>query len=368
MKKICLFGATGSIGHSTLELAAAHPDQFQIVGASAHSRFETLESLNIPHLLDTRQDLNIGAFIHQCEPDIIVNAVTGFEGLKFSIATLEAGLPLALANKESLVCAGPLLKKLSTQYKAPIIPVDSEHSAIFQCLIDEVDLGALKGRPQINFKKFETIYLTASGGPFREYENLSEVTLDQALTHPNWDMGPQITIDSATLANKCLEFFEAMVLFDARPEQIQILIHPQSVIHSMVEFPDSSVMAQMSPPDMSLPIAYALNFPQRKPNHLPRQNFTGLSLEFQSPRPEIFRTLQVLKTCAEHMENFPIVFNAANEVARNAFLDGQIQFTQIFDVLETVIADTHLEEVKTLKDIYRIDNDARKKAQSCLHQ
>ena len=391
MKKICVFGASGSIGQSTIELVRANPDKFKIVGASAGQRFSELEAvaaeMKIEHLLDTREldpgiDKNTAArsrdlikeFIKRCEPDIVLNAVSGFAGLPFTHAALELGLPLALANKESLVAAGDLVMALSREHNAPIIPVDSEHSAIFQCLACPPSWGkresAASSRSiggdtssEINYQPFKKIYLTCSGGPFFGQTDLSTVTREQALKHPNWSMGSGITVDSATLANKCLEFFEAMHLFNARPEQIEIVVHPQSVVHSMVQFADSSIIAQLSPPDMKLPIAYALNWPQRSEYGFPSPDFSALDLNFRHPDAQTFRTLQVMQHCATQGGSLPTVFNAANEEARNAFIRGDIEFTRIFEILEQVVGQQGFEPLGSWEKIYKVDAQARKAAQ-----
>jgi len=363
MKKILLFGASGSIGQSTIELVKANPEQFKIVGASAGSRFKDLEvtaaELEIEHLLDTQNELStddIKKFTKQCQPDVVLNAVSGFAGLPYTITTLELGITLALANKESLVAAGDLVMELSRKHNSPIIPVDSEHSAIWQCLVNDA----------ADIKPFNKILLTCSGGPFFGWDNLDDITPQQALKHPNWDMGAGITIDSATLANKCLEFFEAMHLFGATKDQIQIIVHPQSVVHSMVQFEDSSIIAQLSPPSMQLPIAYALNFPERSDCGLPSPDFNQLDLSFRAPDPEVFRTLKVLEYCATHMQNLPVVFNAVNEEARNAFIAGNISFTRIFEILEAVTTQTRIKPVETLEDIYEADKNARAMAQALI--
>lgn len=359
MKKICLFGASGSIGQSTLELVKANPDKFKIVGASAGQRFDDLAALEIDYKLDTRAELSLNeikTFIQKCEPDIVLNAVGGFAGLPFTRATLELGLPLALANKESLVAAGELVMRLSREHDAPIIPVDSEHSAIWQCLANDDQ----------SLKDFSKIYLTCSGGPFFGWDDLSAITPEQALRHPNWDMGAAITVDSATLANKCLEFFEAQQLFRARPEQIEIVIHPQSVVHSMVQFPDSSILAQLSPPDMQLPIAYALNWPERANYGLPTPDFSALDLSFRQPDKNTFRTLQVLEHCAKNGGSLPTVFNAANEEARNAFIRGDIRFVRIFEILEQVLEQTTLEPLDSWQQINEVDAQARVAARNLI--
>lgn len=365
MKKIIIFGASGSVGRSAIELVRANPAQFKIVGASAGSRFSELEAtaaeLNIEHLLDTRGEMTtevITSFIQQSEPDIILNAVSGFAGLRFTLATLESNLPLALANKESLVAAGDFVMALGKERKSPIIPVDSEHSAIWQCLIND----------NTEIKPFNKIYLTCSGGPFFGQTDLSTVTSKQALEHPNWDMGAGITIDSATLANKCLEFFEAMHLFGATKDQVEIVVHPQSVVHSMVQFDDSSIIAQLSPPSMQLPIAYALNYPERSECGLPSPDFSALDLSFRAPDKDTFRTLQVLDYCAAHMQNLPTVFNAVNEEARNAFIAGKISFVRIFEILEAVTTQTRVMPLESLEHIYEVDRLARTMAQALINK
>jgi len=335
------------------------------VGASAGQRFNELKAtaaeLNIEHLLDTRGEMSteaITSFIQQCEPDIVLNAVSGFAGLPYALATLELELPLALANKESLVAAGDFVMEMSRVHKAPIIPVDSEHSAIWQCLVND----------QAEIKPFHKIYLTCSGGPFFGQTDLSTVTAQQALKHPNWDMGERITIDSATLANKCLEFFEAMHLFGATKDQIEIVVHPQSVVHSMVQLADSSIMAHLSPPSMQLPIAYALNYPERSECGLPSPDFSALDLNFRAPDKNTFKTLQVLEYCAAHMQNLPTVFNAVNEEARNAFIRGDIRFVRIFEILEAVTTQTRVTPLESLDHIYEVDQLARAMAQALIHK
>lgn len=367
MKKIVLLGATGSIGHTTLELARRNPDTFKIVGASAHSRFAELEvlgaALEIPHLLNTTGEYLFSEFLKQTKPDLVINGICGFAGLKFSLEIIEAGIPLALANKESMVTGGELLITLAAENDVPIIPLDSEHSAISQCLV-QGDNESVYG-----IAEFEKIYLTCSGGPFlgKKTKDLEKVTIEDAIKHPTWTMGRKISVDSATLANKCLEVFEAIYLFGARREQVEIVIHPQSIIHSMVQFPDSSILAQMSPPSMELPISYALNFPERVDMGCERLNIFDRTLEFKTPDKETFRTLKVLDICTKNMQNFPIVFNAVNEVARDAFLAKKIKFTQIFDVLEEIIDKTTVESVDSIEKIFDIDAKARKIANEWIN-
>ncbi len=370
LKKIVILGATGSVGMSAFKLVEKNSDKFQVVGASAHTRFSVLEataeSLSIPHLFDSRDTgADFKAFLDICAPDIVLNAVVGFAGLAYSLQTLEKKIPLALANKESLVAGGEMLLALSAQNKIPIIPVDSEHSAIFDILAYAEEF---RTTGKVLYKPYQKILLTCSGGPFRgkTFQDLETVTLAQALKHPSWSMGAKITIDSATLANKCLEFFEAMYLFGATKKQVEIVIHPQSIVHSMVEFVDGSVAAQLSPPTMELPIALAMTFPDREDFHLPRQSFADLTLQFASPDLDTFRTLRVLEKCTQQMKNFPIVFNAANEVLVDAFLHEKIRFVDLFAILEKVIDDTQLDSVDSFEKVVEIDAFARKKTQKLI--
>jgi 1-deoxy-D-xylulose-5-phosphate reductoisomerase len=359
MKKILLLGATGSVGKTTLNLVQRNPELFQIVGATAHSRFRELEVLgavmDIPYLLDTTEKYDFEEFLKKTEPDIVINGISGFAGLQFSIDVVTAGIPLALANKESTVTGGELLVRLAAANNVPIIPLDSEHSAIAQCLIQG------ENKSLFGIAAFEKIYLTCSGGPFFgwTHKQLEKVTIEKALDHPTWSMGTEITVDSATLANKCLEVFETMYFFGATADQIDILIHPQSIVHSMVQFPDSSVLAQLSPPNMELPISYALNFPERLDTGCKRPNFFDTTLEFKTPDRKTFRSLQVLDICTENMKNFPIIFNAVNEVARDAFLNKKISFLQIFDALEAMINKSVVESVDSIEKIFDIDAKAR---------
>lgn len=397
MKRVLLLGATGSIGGSTFALWEKNQGVFEIVGASAHSRFSELESLaekfKIPHLLDTREKITsekLQDFLALTKPDIVLNAIVGFAGMEFSLEVLRAGIPLALANKESLVAAGKLMMETSEKFGAPIIPVDSEHAAIFECLNCHHEQmlempgheASLPGKPLPaspvkggakkvvfpKYRKFRKILLTCSGGPFfgKTRAELENITPSQALAHPNWDMGAKISIDSATLANKSLEFFEAMHLFSASQKQVEIVIHRESIVHSMVEFADSSILSQMAPPNMELPIAMALNFPQKFDMKLPRQDFSNLNLSFYKPDRETFRTLQVLEKCAEKMGNLPVAFNAANEVAVDAFLKEQIKFLEIFDVLEFVCEKISFAEISEISDVYAADLEARNLARGFL--
>lgn len=358
MKKICLLGATGSIGTTTLDLVRRNPEKYKVVAVSGFSRVEKLEALveefNVSHVYEIGE--NIADFIKNTEADVVLNAVSGFAGLDFSRGAIEAGVDLALANKESLVVAGDLILPLAREKGVKILPVDSEHSAIWQALGMDSDSDFIS-------KNLEKIYLTASGGPFFGQTDLSSITPDQALKHPNWDMGTGITIDSATLANKCLEFIEAMHLFGVSSHQIEIIIHPQSIVHSMVEWQDGSVIAQLSPPSMELPIAVALNYPERMDVGAKRQSFLDLDLQFRRPDKNTFKTLQVLDHVAEHMGTLPIVFNAVNESARGAFLREEISFTDIFSALEEIVLNWKYEPVESFEQIYSVDQKAREMTQ-----
>ena len=351
MKSLLLLGSTGSIGSQTLDLVRAAPDSFRIVGLSARSSVEPLLAQvrefrpRVVALADAaaaeaiRDELPAGTALLVGEEaaaelgaelayDLAVQAMVGAAGVRPSEAVLERGRPLALANKESLVVAGEHLMELSRRRQAPIVPVDSEHSAIFQCLRGETA------------KSVRRIFLTASGGTFRDVplDELDRVTPQMALQHPNWDMGPRITVGSATLMNKALEIVEAHHLFGLEPERIEVLLHRQSVVHSMVELVDGSVLAQMGPPDMRGPIHFALHWPERAPSDL--QGFDpGLfrELAFETIDPERFPSLELGYRCVREGSDAGCVLNAADEVAVDAFLSGRIGFQQIARVDRRVL-------------------------------
>lgn len=352
-KKIAILGSTGSIGQQALEVVRCHPGKFQPVVLTAHNNHEklieqalefkpkvvvigcmgsykivkdALSGSNIA-VYAGKQDLNNVVTLPEIE--MVLVALVGYAGLQPVINSIKAGKDIALANKESLVVAGELVKNLQAMHGVNIVPVDSEHSAIFQCLAGE------------SFQKIEKIYLTASGGPFfgttRKY--LETVTREEALRHPNWAMGPKITIDSATLMNKGLEVIEAKWLFDLKPEQIDVIVHPQSVIHSMVQFIDGSMKAQMGLPDMKLPIQYALAYPNRIDSSFPRFNFADYpELTFAQPDRNIFRNLALAYEAMEKGGNLPCIMNAANEVAVDEFLKGKIRFLQIPEIIEQTMS------------------------------
>ena len=292
----------------------------------------------------------------QAEPiDMVLTAMVGYAGLKPTIAAIKAGKPIALANKETMVVAGEIINELALQYRVPIYPVDSEHSAIFQCL-----------EP---FNPVEKIILTASGGPFRTFtkEALATVTKHQALKHPNWDMGAKITIDSASMMNKGFEVIEAKWLFNLKPEQIQVLVHPQSIIHSMVQYTDGSIKAQLGLPDMKLPILYAITYPERLKTDFPRLDFSRFaSLTFEQPDLKRFRNLQLAYTAMEAGGTMPCTLNAANEVVVDAFLHDKISFPGMSDVIEKTMEQTAFCAKPTYDNYVETDREARSIARSFL--
>lgn len=380
-KKLVILGSTGSIGRSCLEVISAHPGRFVVRALAAHSNVDLLveqyrlfkpaylciangsrarqlrEKLKDEpvEILEGKEDLVALAALD--DVDIVVNAVVGAAGLLASLETVKLGRALALANKESLVCGGPLFPPLIKKTGARILPIDSEHSAIWQVLAC--------GREN----ELKKIIITASGGPFRElpFEKFRDITVKQALDHPTWKMGPKITIDSATLANKGLEVIEAVVLFSVPVEKVKVVIHPQSVIHSMVEFVDSTVIAQLSRPDMKLPITYALFWPERVSSEFGMLDFEGLeNLTFEKPDLDKFRALKLAYDVAGTGGTAPAIFNAANEIAVNAFLKSTVRFTEITDIIEKVVEKLDIVSDPTLDDILNADRLARKVAEEMV--
>ena len=381
-QRIALLGSTGSIGQQTLDIVRAYSESFEITTLTANRNWEALaaqarefepdsvvlaDKTHYPDLKAALADLPVKVYAGEealCQVvkggnvDTVVNALVGYAGLAPTVASLEAGRKLALANKESLVVAGELVMGLATRHKAPILPVDSEHSAIFQCLIGEVS-------------PIRKILLTASGGPFRQTpkEALEKVTVKQALSHPNWEMGAKITIDSATLLNKGFEVIEARWLFGVRPEQIEVVVHPQSIIHSMVEFDDGAIKAQLGTPDMHLPIQYALTFPQRWNSTQEPFSFarcTGFT--FEQPDRERFPALQLAFEALARGGNSCCTLNAANEKAVAAFLDRQIGFTEIPRIIETTLAKATFIAKPTLEDYQASDAEAREISQRLIRK
>jgi 1-deoxy-D-xylulose-5-phosphate reductoisomerase len=374
IKRIALFGSTGSIGTQALEVIEANPDKFSAEILTAQNNDELLiqQALKFnPNMVvigDEKKYLKVkealastGVKVFAGEKsleevagmdcyDLMLAAIVGFAGLKPTIRAIRSQKTIALANKETLVVAGDIVMQLAVENRAPIIPVDSEHSAIFQCLVGETR------------NRVEKVILTASGGPFlgRKPNYLVNVKREHALQHPNWTMGAKISIDSATLMNKGLEMIEAKYLFNLKPEQIQVVVHQQSIIHSMVQFEDGSIKAQMGLPDMKLPIQYALAFPQRIPNKFPRYDFKKVStLNFEEPDTRTFRNL-VLATDALHKGgNLPCVLNAANEIAVYAFLKNRIGFLDMTELIEKTMQHVPFIQKPTLEEYFESDGEAR---------
>ncbi|WP_143310373.1 1-deoxy-D-xylulose-5-phosphate reductoisomerase [Chitinophaga vietnamensis] len=381
-RKIAIFGSTGSIGIQALDVIAAHPDRFSVEVLTAQQNADLLieQALKFkPNAVvigneekyklvkDVLFDKGIKVFAGAkamvevaswSTIDMMLAAIMGFAGLAPTLAAIEQGTPIALANKETLVVAGDIVMATARRKNVPIIPVDSEHSAIFQCLL---------GEP---FSKVEKVILTASGGPFlgKKPNFLINVKKDHALQHPNWSMGAKITIDSATLMNKGLEMIEARWLFGLSPENIEVVVHPQSIIHSMVQFIDGSLKAQMGLPDMKLPIQYALGYPDRLANEFPRFSFRNYpSLTFEQPDTKTFRNLAIAMEAMQKGGNAACVMNAANEEVVNAFLKNRIGFLQMTEVIEETMVKIPFVETPTLSDYYEADNAAREHAASLIN-
>jgi len=381
IKRIAIFGSTGSIGTQALEVIAANPDKFSAEILTAHSNEVLLikQALkfnpNCVIIGDERKyqivksalsNTMIKVFAGEkaleevaamdCY-DMMLAAIVGFAGLKPTIKAIENGKPVALANKETLVVAGDIVMRMALEKRVPIIPVDSEHSAIFQCLIGE-------GRNRV-----EKVILTASGGPFlgKKPNFLVNVKREHALKHPNWSMGAKVSIDSATLMNKGLEMIEAKWLFNLKPDQIDVVIHPQSIIHSMVQFEDGSIKAQMGLPDMKLPIQYAMAFPQRIQNSLPRYDFKKSSvLNFEEPDIKTFRNLALAIHAMNKGGNLPCIMNAANEIAVYAFLKNRINFLDMTALVEKTLESIPFIEQPTLEEYFDTDGEARNFAASLI--
>lgn len=373
-RRVVILGSTGSIGTSCLKVIDHLPHRLEAFGLTAHARGDDLAkqaqryrpryvSITDPQAARTfpRQSLPPGTrwldgenalrtMVSDPEVDVVLTAIVGSAGLTGTWLALEAGKTVAVANKETLVMAGPLVMELAARKNARILPVDSEHSAIFQAM--------QCGQP----REVSRIVLTASGGPFRgkKAAELANVTPEQALKHPTWNMGRKITIDSATLMNKALEIIEARWLFQLRPEQIQVILHPESIIHSFVEFTDGSILAQLSPPDMCLPIQYALTFPDRVEGPARRLNWDELrSLNFQPPDLDTFPALQLGYEVARRGGTCGAVLNAANETAVAAFLEGQLSFLDIPRVCRAVLEQHHYSERPTLSELHALDRWSR---------
>ena len=375
-RHIAILGSTGSIGTQALDVIGRHTDCFEVelltAGSNSRLLIEQARRFNpasvviadearYAEVFDALDPLDIKVFtgtdsvcdlLRSPQIDLVLTAMVGFSGLKPTIAAIKAGKAIALANKETLVAAGGLIMPLARKYGAPILPVDSEHSAIFQCLQGE-------------HARLEKILLTGSGGPFlhSSREEIAAATPAQALNHPRWKMGPKVTIDSASLMNKGLELIEARWLFGVEPQDIEVVIHPQSIIHSMVQFSDGCVMAQLSQPDMRLPIQFALSYPERIDLDTRRLDFAQLgSLTFEKPDLDRFPCLGLAYASLERGGNATCTMNGANEVAVAAFLEGRIGFTDIPRIIETVLSRNPFITDPSLDDIYSTDFEAKKRA------
>jgi 1-deoxy-D-xylulose-5-phosphate reductoisomerase len=337
VKRIALLGATGSIGRQAIEVIDAHPGLELVAATSGSQPIDGLAPL-------TQTGGDPIELLERSQPDLVLNAVVGFAGLRPTMWALERGVTLALANKESLVAAGELALDARDRGGGEIIPVDSEHSALFQC--------AKLGEP-------ESLVLTASGGPFRgrSRDQLAEVTPEQALAHPTWSMGPKITVDSATLANKGLEIIEAHFLFDLPYERIEVVIHPPSIVHGLVRFRDGATIAHLGYPDMRVPISYALTYPERAPTPVPPLELR--TLEFHEPDLQTFRLLPLAREAGERGGTYPCAYNAANEVAVEAFLAGRMGFLDIAAAVEDVLAHVDGAAARDLDELIEADLRAR---------
>ncbi len=376
-RHIAILGSTGSIGRQALEVIKAHPDNFVVELLTANSNADLLiqqakefqpntvviaDETKWQLVRDALKDLPIKVFaghdaiaqaVQMDEIDIVLTALVGYAGLKPTLEAIRAGKQIALANKETLVVAGELITSTAKEKNVNIYPVDSEHSAIFQCMAGEWN------------NKIEKIYLTASGGPFRGRDKnfLSDVKKEQALKHPNWSMGAKVTIDSATLMNKGLEMIEAKWLFGLSPEQIDVIIHPQSIIHSMVQFEDGSMKAQMGLPDMKLPIQYALGYPQRLKSDFKRFDFANYaSLTFEKPDTDTFRNLALATEAMKRGGNMPCIINAANEIMVAAFLRDQVGFLEMSDMIEGCMKKVSFIAQPSYQDYVETDHETRKRA------
>ena len=381
-RQIAILGSTGSIGTQTLQVVEEHPECFEVYAITANSRVDDLiaqarkfmpeaaviaDETKYPKLKEALADLPIKVYggyeaicqIVEAGPiDVVVTAMVGFSGLRPTINAIKAGKAIALANKETMVVAGELINALAMEYKTPILPVDSEHSAIFQCLAGEMH------------NRVEKLILTASGGPFRTFtkEQLEHVTKEQALKHPNWSMGAKITIDSATMMNKGFEVMEAKWLFGVGASDIEVVVHPQSVIHSMVQFEDGAIKAQLGTPDMRLPIMYALTYPNRLSSSFERIDWRKTEeLTFEEPNMELFPNLRHAYEALARGGNIPCVVNAANEICVAAFLNDRIKFTDMPRLIERAMNEAHYILKPTLEDYLETDKEIRRRVEEWIN-
>ena len=380
-KRIAILGSTGSIGTQALEVIEKHSELYEAYVLTANNQVDKLieqarkhkpeavviaNEQHYPKLQEALADLPIKVYcgtealcqvVAEDPVDIVLTALVGFAGLRPTISAIKAHKPIALANKETLVVAGELIDALAAENNVPILPVDSEHSAIFQCLVGEL------GNP------IEKILLTASGGPFRKFtkEQLATVTKEQALKHPNWSMGAKITIDSASMMNKGFEVMEARWLFGVKPEQIEVLVHPQSIIHSAVQFEDGAIKAQLGMPDMRIPIQYAFSYPDRLHTDFPRIDFDLCTqLTFEHPDTEKFRNLALAFEAISKGGNMPCIINAANEIANAAFLHDEVSFLGMSDVIEQTMQKASFIHKPTFDDYMATDSEAREIAKDLI--
>ena len=378
-KQIAILGSTGSIGTQALQVIEEHPDLYEVYALTANNQVDLLAEQarkfmpaavvianedKYPRLKEQLADLPIHVYagadalceVAEAKPiDVVLASMVGYAGLRPTINAIKAGKAIALANKETLVVAGELITELAARYHTPILPVDSEHSAIFQCL-------------EMN-NPLEKVILTASGGPFRTFtkEQLEHVTKEQALKHPNWDMGAKITIDSVTMMNKGFEVIEAKWLFGVRPEQIEVVVHPQSVIHSMVQYEDGAVKAQLGMPDMRLPIQYAFSYPQRIRSSFDRLDFSRMNaLTFEQPDMQRFRCLALAYEALNQGGNMACIVNAANEIAVSAFLNDRISFLRISGLIEETMNRVAFIQTPSYEDYVATDAEARRVAEELL--
>lgn len=373
MKNVALLGSTGSIGDSTIKVAENLPDQIRLVGLAAGNNAELLVKQAAKHrpaaisigspekAAELREKFGTATEVYSGDEglvklatldsvDIVLVAIVGTAGLQPALAAIRAGKDLAIASKEILVMAGEIIMEEARKQGVRVLAVDSEHSAIFQCL---------DGKPAKSVRK---LILTASGGPFRATpkEEFESITVERALKHPSWDMGPKITIDSATLFNKGLEMIEARWLFDVEMDRVEVLVHPQSVVHSLVEFVDGSLLAQLSTPDMCLPIQYALTYPERRPSERVKTNFAEIgSLTFEAPDEERFPSLTLARRAGMVGGTMPAVLNAANEIAVESFVNGKITFPQITETVDYTMGAHQVVAYRTLEEILEADRWAR---------
>ncbi|MEX6501141.1 1-deoxy-D-xylulose-5-phosphate reductoisomerase [Pseudomonas zhanjiangensis] len=383
-QQVCVLGATGSIGLSTLDVIARHPDRYQVFALSGFSRLAELQALCLrfrpcfavaPDALAARQlqealhgaglstrvlfgEAGLCEVAAHPEVDSVMAAIVGAAGLKPTLAAVEAGKKVLLANKEALVMSGALFMQAVRRSGALLLPIDSEHNAIFQCLPGDYS----RGLAQVGVRR---VLLTASGGPFREtpLEQLADVSPEQACAHPNWSMGRKISVDSASMMNKGLELIEACWLFDAAPAQIEVVIHPQSVIHSLVDYVDGSVLAQLGNPDMRTPISHALAWPQRIDSGVPPLDlFAVARLDFQAPDEQRFPCLRLARQAAEAGGTAPAMLNAANEVAVAAFLDRRLRFPEIASMIDSVLNAESAVAVESIDAVMAADRRARERA------